>query len=77
MDSLLIGVPLGLLPFDAGGVVAEGREPRLLVEETGGTVDGVLARRDGRDERALRLRHHLELLRVLSLGDRAVSELRG
>ena len=67
VDSLLVGVPLRLLPLDAGGVAAEGRQLGFLVEEAAGAVDGLLAGRDGGDEGALRLGHDVELLGVLSL----------
>ena len=73
VDSLLVGVPLRLLPLDAGGVAAEGRQLGLLVEEVAGAVDGLLTSRNGGNEGALRLGHHLELLGVLRLQER-VSE---
>lgn len=72
VDSLLVGVPLRLLPLDAGGVAAEGRQLGLLVEEVAGAVDGLLTSRDGGNEGALRLGHHLELLGVLRLQERVL-----
>ena len=74
MDSLLIGVPLGLLPLDAGRVLAQRGQLRLFVEETLGALYGLLASRDGGDEGTLRLRHDVELLRVLGL-DRGMQGL--
>ena len=72
MDRLLVGVPLRLLPLDAGGVAAEGRQLGLLVEEVAGAVDGLLTSRNGGNEGALRLGHHLELLGVLRLQERVL-----
>ena len=77
VDSLLVGVPLRLLPLDAGGVAAEGRQLGLLVEEAAGAVDGLLAGRDGGDEGALRLGHNLELLRVLRLREQVLEWNKG
>ena len=74
MDSLLIGVPLGLLPLDAGRVLAQRWQLGLLVEQPLGALDGLLASRDGGDEGALGLRHDVELLRVLGLpGEERIS----
>ena len=67
VDGLLVRVPLGLLPSQAGRVVPEGRQLGLLVEEVVSGVDGVLASRYGRHESLLRLREELADLRVLGL----------
>ena len=75
MHGLLVCVPLRLLPLDAGGVAAQGRELGLLGQETAGVVDGFLTSGDGGDQSSLRLGHDLELFWILSLDTTNITHL--
>ena len=72
VDRLLVSVPLRLLPLDAGGVAAEGRQLGLLVEEAAGAVSDLMTGRDGGDAGALRQGRHLEPPGVLCLQERVL-----